>query len=291
MAPRKEKSEKASADQANDMILQYLRKQKLVLFLDPNLDVSANLHNKVTKAHAAKVLKEMHERNEIAGKAAGGYTPNQEEELKAINLPHHSSTYNREFIPPPQAVVPRAPSWGMRDSLLDAEEPTRNFDPQDAASPEELAAMDIEIERIKEEICAAKVDEKALKATLATMKGTLSTQDLHEAVQALELEKKQLEYRLDTCRSGSVKTICAEEKSTVDNELKKWQKYESARRKTFRALWDQVSEAIPEGTTTTDFEARSHYISKLINASSEEQTRDEIQQATIPLHRTAWPRG
>ncbi|KAF2466813.1 Tat binding protein 1-interacting [Lindgomyces ingoldianus] len=68
MAPRKEKAEKVSADEAAASILNYLRKLRHPL---QATDISANLHNKVTKAAAAKILKDLHERNEIEGRAAG----------------------------------------------------------------------------------------------------------------------------------------------------------------------------------------------------------------------------
>ncbi|KAF2803875.1 TBPIP-domain-containing protein [Mytilinidion resinicola] len=68
MAPRKEKTEKVSGDAAADTILTYLRKQNRPYSAT---DVSANLHNKVTKAAAAKILKDLHEKKEIEGRASG----------------------------------------------------------------------------------------------------------------------------------------------------------------------------------------------------------------------------
>ncbi|EOA89833.1 hypothetical protein ACJQWK_02461 [Exserohilum turcicum] len=68
MAPRKKTEEKASASEAADMVLQYLRKQNRPYSA---IDVSANLHNKVTKASAAKILKDLHEQKLIEGRAAG----------------------------------------------------------------------------------------------------------------------------------------------------------------------------------------------------------------------------
>ncbi|KAF2176364.1 homologous-pairing protein-like protein 2 [Zopfia rhizophila CBS 207.26] len=70
MAPRKEKAEKVSADEAADTILNYLR-SSLRSRPYSATDISANLHNKVTKAAAAKILKDLHERKEIEGRAAG----------------------------------------------------------------------------------------------------------------------------------------------------------------------------------------------------------------------------
>ncbi|KAF2499948.1 TBPIP-domain-containing protein [Lophium mytilinum] len=68
MAPRKEKTEKVSGDAAADTILTYLRKQNRPYSAT---DISANLHNKVTKAAAAKILKDLHEKKDIEGRASG----------------------------------------------------------------------------------------------------------------------------------------------------------------------------------------------------------------------------
>ncbi|KAF2121731.1 homologous-pairing protein-like protein 2 [Lophiotrema nucula] len=68
MAPRKEKAEKVSVNDQVDMVLNYLRKQNRPYSAT---DISANLHNKVTKAAAAKILKDLHEKNDIAGCQAG----------------------------------------------------------------------------------------------------------------------------------------------------------------------------------------------------------------------------
>ncbi|CAN9088613.1 unnamed protein product [Alternaria sp. RS040] len=68
MAPRKKTEEKATANEASDLVLEYLRKQNRPYSA---IDVSANLHNKVTKASAAKILKDLHEQKVIEGRVAG----------------------------------------------------------------------------------------------------------------------------------------------------------------------------------------------------------------------------
>lgn len=68
MAPRKKTEEKASANEASDLVLHYLLKQNRPYSA---IDVSANLHNKVTKTAAAKILKDLHEQRRIEGRAAG----------------------------------------------------------------------------------------------------------------------------------------------------------------------------------------------------------------------------
>ncbi|KAF2851170.1 homologous-pairing protein-like protein 2 [Plenodomus tracheiphilus IPT5] len=68
MAPRKKTEEKASGNEASDLVLHYLRKQNRPYSA---IDVSANLHNKVTKTAAAKILKDLHEQKQIEGRPAG----------------------------------------------------------------------------------------------------------------------------------------------------------------------------------------------------------------------------
>jgi 26S proteasome regulatory subunit (ATPase 3-interacting protein) len=70
MAPTKkdEKEAKLNPEQSANLILGYLREQNRPYSAT---DISANLKNRVTKAAAAKLLKDMHERHEIDGRAAG----------------------------------------------------------------------------------------------------------------------------------------------------------------------------------------------------------------------------
>ncbi|KAK3117147.1 hypothetical protein LTR53_001804 [Teratosphaeriaceae sp. CCFEE 6253] len=74
MAPTKkdtkdpEKESKLTPDQSAALMLDYLRKQNRPYSAT---DISTNLKNRVSKAAAAKLLKDMHERKEIEGRAAG----------------------------------------------------------------------------------------------------------------------------------------------------------------------------------------------------------------------------
>ena len=74
MAPTKkdtkdgEKEAKLTPEQSAALIMDYLRKQNRPY--SPT-DISTNLKNRVTKSAATKLLKDMHERKEIEGRAAG----------------------------------------------------------------------------------------------------------------------------------------------------------------------------------------------------------------------------
>ncbi|KAL2356138.1 Tat binding protein 1-interacting protein-domain-containing protein [Cryomyces antarcticus] len=209
MAPTKEKTEKLSAEQASNLMLDYLRKQNRPYSAT---DVSANLKNRVTKAVAAKVLKEMHERKEIEGRAAGGCV-----------------------LHPWKQIVYHAIQ-----------------NPSDAATPEDLAATDASIARLRDSTTTLRTTEKALRASLAAMNATLSTSDLRVAVQALEAEKEATLARLLSLRSGSIKPVSAEERAGVEKEWKTWEKREKVRAAIGREMWGMVCEALPRGVVQSE---------------------------------------
>lgn len=70
MAPTKPTPQdpKLTPSQSADLLLAYLRKQNRPYSAT---DISANLKNRVTKAAAAKLLKDLHERGELEGRASG----------------------------------------------------------------------------------------------------------------------------------------------------------------------------------------------------------------------------
>ncbi|KAK8197044.1 Tat binding protein 1-interacting protein-domain-containing protein [Phyllosticta capitalensis] len=74
MAPRKEKdakdakAERITGSEAADLVLKYLTEQNRPYSAN---DVSANLHNKVTKAAATKLLKELSDKELLICRAAG----------------------------------------------------------------------------------------------------------------------------------------------------------------------------------------------------------------------------
>ncbi|MCJ1399340.1 hypothetical protein MMC11_002542 [Xylographa trunciseda] len=169
---------------------------------DCAIDISANLHNKVTKSTAVKVLKDLHEQNLIAGKAAGK------------QIVYHAIQ-----------------------------------DPNDVASPEDIAAMDREIADLREEISTIKGEERILKANLIALNATISTQDLRASLVAAEAQKTDILSRLNPLRSGSAKPVSAQEKAEVDQAWRLWNSQANTRKKICMEVWAVVTEEMPEGKT------------------------------------------
>ncbi|PGH16105.1 hypothetical protein AJ80_05320 [Polytolypa hystricis UAMH7299] len=216
MAPRKEKAEKAEKATGADgtaMILDYLRQQKyrfsVVAAYRPYsaIDITANLHNKVTKGYTIKALKGLHERKEIEGRAAGK------------QLVYHAIQ-----------------------------------DPVEEITPEQLAAIDKEIEAQKEYIEGAKKREKCLKSELAVLSARVSTVDLHADVSNLEAEKESVVKNLVSLQAGSSKArvVSDDERLRVEKEWKVWERNVLVRKRICRELWEKCTEVLPEGTSKAE---------------------------------------
>ena len=122
-------------------------------------------------------------------------------------------------------------------------------DPNDAASPEDIEAMDQEINDLREEIAAVKGEEKSLKANLAALNATMSTQDLKSSVQALDTQTQELLRRLTPLRAGNIKPVSLVEKAELDKAWREWSRYASIRKKICMELWYHITEELPEGKT------------------------------------------
>ena len=122
-------------------------------------------------------------------------------------------------------------------------------DPKDAASFEDLAAMDKEIEILRDSIATAKAKEKLLRANLTALNATLSTVDLRASIVALGLAKQEILSRLGPLRSGSVKPVSSEEKAEVDRAWNEWSRKSNTRKKICMEVWAHCTEGLEGGQT------------------------------------------
>lgn len=175
-----------------------------------------------------KALKELHDNNIIAGKAAG-------------TNPHlsRSKSYPRLTLNPGKQTVYHAIQ-----------------DPKDAISGDGLVAMDKQIQELRENIAMSKANEKSLRANLIAANATMSIGDLRTSVIALESEKKELLAHLGPLRAGTVKPVSTEEKDEVEKAWREWSRKASVRRKICMELWDFCTEEMQEGQTREDLWVR-----------------------------------
>lgn len=172
-------------------------------------------------AYAAKVLKELHESQMVAGKGAGTFTCQESSTSKSSVLRNAGKQWVYHAVQ----------------------------DPDDAMSLEDLAAIDKEIAELRETITRAKANEKLLRANLISVNATLSTEELRSSVSLLGLEKEDILARLGPLRSGTVKPVLPEEKEAVDKTWREWSRKASSRKKICMELWAISTEEMEPGKT------------------------------------------
>ena len=131
-------------------------------------------------------------------------------------------------------------------------------DPKDAASPEELAAMGQEISALRESIATAKANEKLLKANLAAVNATVSTDELRSQITVLDVDKLEILDRLGALQSGNVKPLSAEEKEEASKVWILWSKKAASRKRICMEMWSYCTEQLPEDQTKEDLWARNY---------------------------------
>lgn len=175
-----------------------------------------------------KALKELHDNNIIAGKAAG----------TSLRLSRSKSYSGLIFKPGKQTVY---------HALQD---------PNDAISGDELVAMDKQVQELRESIATAKADEKTLRANIIAVNATMSIGDLRTSVITLESEKKELLACLGPLRTGTVKPVSPEEKDAAEKAWREWSRKATVRRTICMDLWDFCTEEMQAGQTREDLWVR-----------------------------------
>ena len=114
--------------------------------------------------------------------------------------------------------------------------------------------MDSMIDALREEISAAKANEKTFKASLSGLNATMSTSELQDSIAKLTEEKAELLNRLGPLRAGTLKPVCKSEKEDVDKQWKEWGRIVSARRRIVKELWERVLDMRGDFETAEDRE-------------------------------------
>ncbi|KAJ8061532.1 hypothetical protein OCU04_009345 [Sclerotinia nivalis] len=100
-------------------------------------------------------------------------------------------------------------------------------------SPEELAAMDLEIENLRAKIPELRMDVKKLNIKLGGLQKELGVAELKERIEKLEEEKREKEGRLRGLKEGGVKVVRKEEVERVGKELSYWGRMRGVRKRGF----------------------------------------------------------
>lgn len=119
-------------------------------------------------------------------------------------------------------------------------------------TPEQMSAMDREIEGIKEQISEAKAQEKARRADFTALKAWVPTAELRLDVGNLENKKTLIVQQLTPLRNGAVegRPVTGEERARVEREWELWKRHAFVRRRICRGLWERCTDILPDGTAT-----------------------------------------
>lgn len=124
-------------------------------------------------------------------------------------------------------------------------------DPSDAASPEELVAMDTQINHLRENNPTLKTTLKHLTSKLNNLKSAPTTTELSSIVCELQVSLKEKKEKLEGYKSGTVKMITKEELDKTEKEWKYWSQKRMMRKKAFKELEGDLLDAM-EGLTRED---------------------------------------
>ncbi|TVY64193.1 Homologous-pairing protein, partial [Lachnellula suecica] len=193
----KEKVKAVTGDEAEKLIVAYLKEQNRPYSAT---EVSANLHGKVTKTVADKLLKELEQSGAIMGKASNGEKKPGEKK-------------GGQWV-----------FWCKQD-------------PADAATPEELAAMDATISTLRETtLPPLKSTLKSLSSKLSVVLSAPTTADLNTLVSNLQASNAEKRERVQGFRDGGVQMVTREQAEAVEKEARYWAARKKARKECFLNL-------------------------------------------------------
>ncbi|KAK6347544.1 hypothetical protein TWF718_005383 [Orbilia javanica] len=224
---------------AVEIILDYLQKQNRPYSAT---DISANLHNAVTKANAAKLLKELSDNGDlmvcVSGKSIGTMMMTElSSGLCMLQMLQMLQVDVAQF----EVLVSQGFPWFRYDQ-----------DPDDFASPEEIAEMKASVERMKERTSTLKAELKSLQVTLQNLRSMPTADDLKSEVGTLRQEVTNLRSRLGPLRSGDVKPVSAEERQNVQKEVKKMQGLWIARKRWSKEFFEAVADGMSSDVNLKD---------------------------------------
>lgn len=173
----------------------------------------------MTKTVADKLLKEMEQTNQIMGKATNGDKKGSQWVFWALQVSTSSSIlFSLHYA---------------RLTMIRLQK-----DPSDAATPEELSAMDLEITTLHSRLTDLKSTLKIATSKLATLTAAPTSSELALQVKKLRTDNEKKRETLEGYQGGLVKLVTTEETEKVDKEFRYWAAKRRARKVAFDGLED-----------------------------------------------------
>ncbi|OQE29767.1 hypothetical protein PENSTE_c002G06050 [Penicillium steckii] len=188
MAPRKGKAEVSVSKVVDDdtlIILGYLREQNRPYSAT---DICLNLHNKVSKGQATKILQKLHQNGEIAGKVAG-------KQVVYHTLQKVSDDTNTHSI---HKITTEIKTLQEELSLIKAEEKTARSSLSTLKSKPRISELHLDIQRLEKE--QMDLQSKLTKSTASSDTIKLSPEQRATLESEWKYWQRQATLRRRICR-------------------------------------------------------------------------------------------
>ncbi|KAJ6086952.1 hypothetical protein N7467_005866 [Penicillium canescens] len=185
MAPRKVKTGATAGEDDVSIVHEYLRQQNRPYSA---IDISANLHNKVTKTHATKILRDLHEKKQIEGRTSGKQTV-----YHALQDPSDTAT--------PEAAAALSRDIANLQSQLEA------FKANEKKARAALTALGAKprVSDLRQDITRLESEQEAIQARLASRH-----EDDTVSISPAERAKLETEWKQWQRQVGIRRRICCE---------------------------------------------------------------------------------
>jgi len=100
--------------------------------------------------------------------------------------------------------------------------------------------MDSRIQTLRTETASLMTSAKSQRSILSSITSTLSTTDMLSSISALEVEKEEIEKRLEELRGGNMVVVGQEEGESVEREWRAWKGIEERRKKIVVEIWRAI---------------------------------------------------
>ncbi|KAI7824619.1 Tat binding protein 1-interacting protein-domain-containing protein [Gamsiella multidivaricata] len=114
----------------------------------------------------------------------------------------------------------------------------------DAATPEELAAVDKQLAELQSKIAESKSRNKQLSSKLSALSSSMTTEQIIAKLDQSTTKNEQAEQHLSLLRGGT-QLVMPEEKQRVAKEMEYYRKMWMQRRRLFKDMFATVTENLP----------------------------------------------
>lgn len=128
----------------------------------------------------------------------------------------------------------------------------QNSSESESVTPEIIARLNSEIEKLQNEVATTKAHDKKTRAELAALQAKPLLSTLQQDIQQLTEERDVFKARLESHSDDSTLILSAEDREKLEQDWKLWQGHATLRRRICRDLWGKCTEVLPENMSVQE---------------------------------------